>query len=375
MFRALWSAASGMIAQQSNIDNISNNLANVNTTGYKKGTVEFQDLLYANLREPGATNSEGRALPIGLQLGTGVRVAGTRVDFSRGNLQQTNNPFDLALTQDAFFEIIMPDGSVAYTKDGSFKVNGDGNLVTVDGYKVSLQPTSGSDLVFDNVDNVSISNNGSIVMPSSVETDVDIYTVKDPSKLKEEPPGFFTGDFEQWTKGEPPNDVPPQGRYFKVELPTGTEAYVKTDVFKRDADGNLVTVATAPDAEGKLMPAKLVTSTMPTLSDQVVQVSVNAKGKFDLLQQVGKISMVKFTNPQGLEKKGQNLYLVSVASGPPKAVDANQDNLLSGFVEMSNVQVAEEMVKMIVAQRAYELNSKAITTSDEMMGIANNLKR
>jgi flagellar basal-body rod protein FlgG len=375
MLRSLWSAASGMIAQQSNIDNISNNLANVNTLGYKKSTVEFQDLLYANMRNPGTTNSEGRALPIGIQLGTGVRVAGTRMDFSSGSLQQTGNPFDLALTKDAFFEIKLTDGTVAYTKDGAFKVDGSGSLVTVDGYKVSLQPTAGAELNFDSLDNVSINTNGGIVKPTSVDTDADIYTIKDATKLVEGPTGFYTGDFEQWTKGEPPNDLPPQGRYYKVELPNGSEAFVKTDVFIRDTDGNLVTIAKAADAEGLQKPAKLITSTMPALSDQVVQVSVNSKGKFDILQQVGRFNLVKFINPQGLEKKGQNLYKVTAASGAPIGVDPIQDNLQSGFVESSNVQVAEEMVKMIVAQRAYELNSKAITTSDEMMGIANNLKR
>ncbi len=371
MIRALWTAASGMIGQQSNIDNISNNLANVNTTGYKKTTVEFQDLLYANLRQPGTVNSAGGTLPIGLQIGTGVRVAGTRMDFARGNLQQTNNPLDLAITNEAFFEIIMPDGTTAYSKDGSFKVNSEGQLVNIDGYKVSIQSATGDAIVINDLEKVSISNGGGIVMPTTLQTGSEIYVASDPAKVVEGPAGFYTGDFT----AAPADDLPTQGRYFKVELPDGTEAYTSSNIFKRDADGNIVTVATAANSDGKQVPAKLSVSEVPTLGDQVSQITVNDQGKFEVLQQVGKLNMATFINPQGLEKKGQNLYVTSVASGASTAVDAKQDNILSGFVEASNVQVAEEMVKMIIAQRAYELNSKAITTSDEMLGIANNLKR
>lgn len=375
MFRALWSAASGMIAQQSNIDNISNNLANVNTTGFKKSNLEFQDLLYANLRDPGTLSADRQSMPEGLQLGTGVRAAGTRVDMTSGSLQQTDNTFDLALTDESFFEILLPNGTKAYTRDGSFKVNSEGTLVTTDGYRVGIQSNSNSDLAITNTDDVSVATNGSIIMPTTTDIDAEIYVLQDGGSLVEGPTGFYTGDVEQWTKGDPPDDVPPSDKLFKVELPDGTEAYTKSDVFKVDSDGNIVTVATAANSDGEQKPAKLVSAEMPTVNDKVTQVSVNSDGKFVLLQEAGRINLVTFTNPLGLEKKGQNLYLATAASGPAKAVDSNEESVMSGFLEASNVQVAEEMVKMIVAQRAYELNSKAITTTDEMMGIANNLKR
>lgn len=375
MMRALWSASTGMIAQQTNIDQISNNLANVNTTGYKKTSMEFQDLLYANMRQPGAVGSRGVAIPTGFQIGMGVRTAGIRTDFSTGNLQQTNNPFDLALTSDAFFEIVLPDGQTAYTKTGSFKIDSEGSLVTVDGYKLKLTKTNGKELFFDPGQAMNISANGNIVMPVESSVEADIFVPQNVADLTENPTGFYTGDFDQWSKGEPPNDVPPKERYYKVEMPNGEEAYVKDGVFELDNEGNIVTVIKALDSEGNLLPAKLSTSTMPEVGSEVIQITVNEQGKFEILQTVGQVGLKRFVNPNGLEKKGQNLFFWGVASGEPKDVEMEKEHLAVGFIETSNVQAAEEMVKMITAQRAYELNSKAIQTADDMLQTANNLKR
>lgn len=375
MMRALWSASTGMIAQQTNIDQISNNLANVNTSGYKKTSMDFQDLLYSNMRQPGAINSRGVAVPTGFQVGMGVRAAGIRTDYSIGNLEQTNNAYDLALTSDSFFEVTLPNGQTAYTRSGSFRIDGEGSLVTVEGYRLNITNTDGKKLFFDPSQNISIAANGNIVMAVKSDVDADIFIPQDASTLTEKPTGFYTGSFEQWTKGEPPNDVLPKERYYKVELPTGEEAYVSGNAFVLDNEGNIVTTSKAPDSEGKMMPAKLSTSTLPEMGKEVVQVSINDEGKFEVIQSVGQIGLKRFINPNGLEKKGQNLLFVTGASGEPLAVDKDKELLAVGFLEGSNVQAAEEMVKMITAQRAYELNSKAIQTADDMLQTANNLKR
>ncbi|AVX19574.1 flagellar basal-body rod protein FlgG [Carboxydocella sporoproducens DSM 16521] len=374
MIRTLWTAASGMTAQQANIDNIANNLANVNTTGYKKTSVEFQDLLYANLRENGRVLADGTTSPINFQLGLGVRVAGIRTEFSKGNLQATNNPFDLALTDDTFFEIRLPNGQVAYTRDGSFKINSEGRIVTVDGYQLSLQNKTADEVLISDPEAVSIAENGSIVMPRKTAVSADIYILKDAKTLVDNGTGFFTGDFEQWQPSDSqPN--PPKDRYFKVEMPDGSEAYVRAGSFKVDSEGNIVTSLQVADGNGGFKPARLVSSSLPEVDKGVVQVDVGDDGKFVLTQEVGLIRRVRFTNPQGLEKRGQNLYFPTAASGPAETVSEDQAGVMSGFIETSNVQVAEEMVKMIMAQRAYELNSKAIQTADDMMQVANQLKR
>lgn len=375
MMRALWSASTGMIAQQTNIDQISNNLANVNTTGYKKTSMDFQDLLYANMRQPGTVNSRGVAIPTGFQVGMGVRAAGIRTDYSSGNLEQTNNPYDLALTSDAFFEINLPDGQIAYTRSGGFRIDGQGSLVTVEGYRLNITNTDGKELYFDPNQNIAIAANGNIVMSVESNVDADIWVPQAGSTLTENPTGFYTGDFEQWSKGDSSTESLPKERYYKVEMPNGEEAYVRESAFSLDDDGNIVTTHKAPDSEGNLVPAKLSTSTLPEMGNGVVQVSINDQGKFEILKTVGQIGLKRFINPNGLEKKGQNILFASVASGEPKAIDRDSEQLAVGFLETSNVQAAEEMVKMITAQRAYELNSKAIQTADDMLQTANNLKR
>ncbi len=266
MMRALWTAASGMVAQQLNVDVISNNLSNVNTTGYKKERVEFKDLLYQTLERAYVLDGQGK--PVNLQVGFGVMPVATVRDFGTGNLEQTENPLDLAIDGDAFFMVTGPTGQTQYTRDGSFKISvgEEGNkLVTADGYPV-----------LDDMGN-------------------EIILTVDPSKLTISSSG---------------------------ELGYTDENGVATSL-----------------------------------------------GQF--------IGLVKFPNRDGLESTGRNLYSETSASGAPvnDAEMGDRSIIDQGFLEGSNVQTVEEMVKLIVAQRAYEISSKAIQSSDEMLGIANNLKR
>ena len=264
MMRALWSAASGMKTQQTQMDVIANNLANVNTTGNKKQRAEFQDLIYQNIRDAGAASGADNTYPTGLQIGLGSRLAATNRIFTQGNLQETGNPTDISIEGEGFFQILMPDGSTAYTRDGSFKLDSERNLVTSDGYPL--------------LENIALDANA-------------------------------------------PSD----------------------------------TIVIASDGQ---------------VSDKVAgQTNSNL---------VGQIQLARFVNPSGLTAIGKNLFVVSDASGEPIVNNPGTDGtgtLVQGTLEMSNVQVVEEMVNMIVSQRAYESDSKAITTSDSMLEIANGLKR
>lgn len=260
--RALWTAASGMIAQQTNVDVISNNLANVNTTGYKKSRVDFQDLIYQNLRDPGAPSGQGVQLPTGLQLGHGVRPVATQKIFTQGSYQQTGNALDIVIEGNGFLQVTLPDGSVAYTRDGSLKKDGEGRIVTSEGYLLEPQIT-----IPENALSLTISSDGIV----SVTT--------------------------------PGTSVP---------------------------------------------------------------------------QEIGQIELASFVNPAGLNSIGRNLFTETAASGAPVTGVPGEEGLgtiTQYYLEMSNVQVVEEMVNMIVAQRAYETNSKAIQASDEMLQQANNLRR
>lgn len=262
MMRALWTAGSGMVAQQANIDVISNNLSNVNTTGFKKSRSDFQDLMYQTVRQPGANSGGDSQLPTGIQIGHGVRQVSTQKLYTVGNFQSTGNPLDLAIEGDGFFQVNMPDGTIAYTRDGAFKPDSEGRIVTAEGYQLEPQITI------------------------------------------------------------------PQGAT-SIEI---------------SADGT-------------------VSATLPNNSTP---------------QQIGQIQLVRFVNPAGLQSMGRNLLKETNASGAPTTSNPGQDGagtLVQRYLEMSNVQVVDEMVNMIVAQRAYEMNSKAITTSDEMLGIAAGLKR
>jgi flagellar basal-body rod protein FlgG len=260
MLRALYSAAAGMESQQLNLDVISNNLANVNTTGFKKSKIEFQELLYQTSREAGAEQGGGNQLPTGLQVGHGSRPVATARIFTTGDLTQTGERLDVAVQGDGFFEVQMPDGTRAYTRDGAFKTASDGRIVTSDG----LPLQGGFQPVPANTTNITISPNGDVTYTS----------------------------------------------------PNGSTNY--------------------------------------------------------------RVQMVRFNNAAGLDSMGANLYRETAASGPPELGSAGENGfgtLNQGYLEMSNVKVVEEMVNLILAQRAYEVNSKAVQAADEMMQQSNNLRR
>lgn len=262
MMRALWSAASGMKTQQDNMDVVAHNLANVNTYGAKKVRAEFHDLLYQTLRPAGGNSGPDSQYPTGLQIGLGDRLAATQRIFTQGNLQATGNPTDIAIEGEGFFRVEMPDGTIAYTRDGSFKLDSNRRLVTTDGYPEA--------------DNITIDQNAS-------------------------------------------NDS--------------------------------------------------ITISGTGLVSDVVDGQTN---------EVGQITITRFVNPAGLTAIGKNLFIETEASGEPLDGNPGEDGagtLVQSVIEMSNVQVVEEMVNMIVAQRAYESDAKAITTSDSMLEIANGLKR
>jgi flagellar basal-body rod protein FlgG len=254
MIRSLWISKTGLDAQQTNVDVIANNLANVSTNGFKRSRAVFEDLLYQTLRQPGSQSSQQTQVPTGLQVGTGVRPVATERVHTQGNLQQTGNALDVAINGQGFLQVQMPDGTTAYSRDGSLHVDSQGQVVTSNGY--ALQPA--------------------ITIPANA-TKIDI-----------------------------------------------------------GADGT---------------------------------VSVTQPGQANAAN-VGSIQLANFVNPAGLQSVGQNFYLETGASGTPQTgtPGTNGLGLLSqGYVETSNVNVVEELVSMIQAQRAYEINSKAIQTSDQML--------
>ena len=263
MMRSLWSAASGMKGQQKQMDIVAHNLANVNTTGAKAQRAEFQDLLYQTLRAGGAESGDGNMYPTPMQIGLGSRLSATNRVFVQGNVQTTDNPTDLCIQGEGFFQIQMPDGTIGYTRDGSFKIDANRNLVTSDGYPLEPAITFDANATLDTI----------------------------------------------------------------VISPTGAVSW-------QDGQGN---------QGGPLQ-----------------------------------IDLARFLNPAGLTAVGKNLFVESAASGEPQVNQPGNDGtgtLLQSCLEMSSVQIVDEMVNMIVSQRAYESNSKAITTSDSMLEIANGLKR
>jgi len=260
MLRALYSAAAGMESQQMNLDVISNNLANVNTTGFKKSKIEFQELLYQITRAPGSEQGSGNQLPTGIQIGEGSRPVATARIFTSGELTQTGEQLDVAIQGDGFFEVQLPDGTRAYTRDGALKTKNDGTIVTSDGLPLQggFQPVPAG------TTNITIGSNGDVT---------------------------YNG-------------------------PNGSTSF--------------------------------------------------------------QVQLVRFTNPAGLESLGSNLFRETTASGPPELGSPGQNgfgSLNQSYLEMSNVKVVEEMVNLILAQRAYEVNSKAVQSADEMMQISNNLRR
>ena len=254
MIRSLWVARTGLDAQQTQLDVIANNLANVSTNGYKRGRAVCEDLLYQTLRQPGAQSSQQTQIPSGLQLGTGVRPVSTARIFTQGNIQKTDNALDIGIQGDGFFQILLPDGTTAYTRDGSFQKDNQGQLVTSSGYPV--QP--------------------SVTIPS-----------------------------------------------------------------------NALTVTISKDG--------VVSVTQPGTSATT---------------QVGTLQLATFVNVGGLQAIGENLFLETASSGAPtpNTPGSNGAGVLNQrYVETSNVNVAEELVSMIQTQRAYELNSKVVSTSDQML--------
>jgi flagellar basal-body rod protein FlgG len=254
MIRSLYIAKTGLEAQQTNLDVISNNLANVSTNGFKRSRAVFEDLLYQNVRQPGAQSSQQTALPSGMQLGTGVRTVATERIHTQGNPQSSGNSKDLMINGSGFFSVLMPDGTTAYTRDGAFQADSNGQMVTASGFVI--QPA--------------------ITIPANAQT-----------------------------------------------ITVG-----------RDGAVSVTTAGT----------------NTPT--------------------QIGTLQVTTFVNPAGLESKGENLYVETGSSGSPNTNTPGTNGagvVMQGFVETSNVNVVEEMVNMIQTQRAYEINSKAITTSDQML--------
>ncbi|NWF52957.1 MAG: flagellar basal-body rod protein FlgG [Nitrospirae bacterium] len=262
MLRSLYIAATGMEAQKLNIDVIANNLANVNTVGFKKSRADFQELFYQDLKTPGATSAEGSEVPSGIQMGLGVRPIAVQKIFLQGDFANTGNSLDLVIEGDGFFQIMMPDGTIGYTRSGAFKLDSEGRIVNSDGYP--LEPN--------------------------------------------------------------------------ITIPTDT-----------------------------------------------LNITVGSDGKITVLQagsstpsEIGQIELARFINPGGLKSIGRNLFIPTASSGDPLLGTPGTEGfgtINQGFVELSNVNIVEEMVNMIISQRAYEVNSKAIQTSDEMLQIVNNLRR
>lgn len=262
MIRALSNAASGMRAQETNIDVLSNNLANVNTSGYKRSRAEFADMLYSRQQIAGGNSGNGSPLPVGQEVGNGVRTVATYKSFTDGEIKETSNPLDMTIEGKGFFPVVLPDGNTAYTRAGNFKTNSEGELVNSDGYAISPSISIPQDST-----SISISETGSVSV---------------------------------------------------------------------------------------------------TLGNDTTQV------------EVGQIQISTFANPAGLTSMGRNLYGETSASGQALIGTPGQEGagrLLQGFLEMSNVRVVSEMIDLISAQRAYEINSKVIKASDEMLGQATRLGR
>jgi flagellar basal-body rod protein FlgG len=256
---ALWVAKTGLDAQQTRMSVVSNNLANVNTTGFKRGRAVFEDLLYQNVTQAGGATSANTESPTGLTTGTGVRVVATEKSFTQGSALQTGNALDVLIQGRGFFQVLQPDGNLAYSRDGSFKIDSEGRLVTASGYEI--QP--------------------SLTIPSDAQS-----------------------------------------------ITIGLDGTVQ---------------------------ATLAGQTSPT--------------------SLGTLQLADFINPAGLQPKGQNLFVETAASGSPQVANPGLEGLGTleqGALESSNVNVVEELVSMIETQRAYEMNSKAIATSDQMLQYLNN---
>ncbi|MFM8274388.1 MAG: flagellar basal-body rod protein FlgG [Gemmata sp.] len=263
MIKALFTSATGMNAQTTYIDNTANNIANVNTNGFKKGQVDFQDLVYVNQRVPGSDVAQGLQVPTGLQIGSGVRVASVTKVFTEGALVNTQNPFDVAIEGDGFFQVTLPSGELRYTRDGALRVNAQGSLVTSDGFLVTPQ----------------------ITIPQGV-----------------------------------------------VSVSVGTDG------------------------------------TVTAINAGALNASVN----------LGQLTLVRFVNPAGLSAEGRNLFAETASSGAPVIATPGQNGVgftRQGFLERANVDVVTELINLILAQRAYEFNTRAVRTADNMLASTTDLVR
>jgi len=267
MIRSMYTGATGMKAQQFMIDTISNNLSNVNTNAYKRQSLQFKDLMYQTIREPGVYNPEGGVTPAGIEVGMGVRLGATQRNFSQGSVKETGNNYDIAISGEGFFQIELPNGTISYSRDGQFQRSSDGTLVTSDGYRL----------------------------------------------------------------------------YPEIVVPEGFESIMVT-------------------REGSVSATKYFSAT--SSGEESVE--------------LGQIELASFINPAGLRSLGSNLFAETSASGVPLVSTPGQDGmgiLVQSFIEASNVEIVDEMVSMIATQRAYDIVSKSITVSEEMLQTANNLKR
>jgi flagellar basal-body rod protein FlgG len=263
MIRALYTSATGMNAQTISLDNTANNIANVNTIGYKRGEISFQDLLYYNQQAPGGTAAQGLQVPIGIQIGSGTRVSGITKIFTPGALLNTQNPLDVAIEGDGFFQVLLPNGEIRYTRDGAFRINAQGSLVTSDGFLVSPQIT-----------------------------------------------------------------IPPQA----VSISIGSDGTV----------------------------------------------SVQNAGALNTTTVVGQLTLVRFQNPAGLSAEGRNLFAETASSGAPIISVPGQNGagfIRQGYLERSNVDIVSELINLITSQRAYEFNTRAIRTADNMLATTTELIR
>ena len=263
MIKALFTSATGMTAQTTSIDNTANNIANVNTNGFKRGEVDFQDLIYVDLRPAGSTAAQGLQVPTGLQLGSGVRVADVTKIFTEGTLVNTQNPLDVAIEGEGFFQVTLPSGELRYTRDGALKLNAQGNIVTSDGFLITPQ----------------------ISIPTSA-----------------------------------------------VSIGIGSDGTV----------------------------------------------SVQNAGALNATTTLGQLTLTRFQNPAGLSAQGRNLFAETASSGAPLLATPGQNGIgltRQGFQERSNVDVVAELINLIVAQRAYEFNTRAVRTADNMLASTTDLVR
>ncbi|PKM82221.1 MAG: hypothetical protein CVU89_06150 [Firmicutes bacterium HGW-Firmicutes-14] len=391
MMQALWSASSGMLAQQTAMDNVANNLANVNTNGYKKSRTEFQDLLYSQVRDPGLRTGRGQVVQNGVQVGTGTRPAATQMLFEQGSLQPTGNVHDFALFGNGFFEILLPDGSRAYTRDGSFKIDADGYMVTSEGYIVNMDTPDGGLVTFaGETSEVVIDKDGKIYQEKEL-LQLEPYTFTSPGDLEQVEPGMFRPteesgeavlisemEYEEDDEYEYDEDgnliSSPEKKeyqaYYEVMLPSGETAFTTENSFRIDEEGRLVTANKGYPLEPEVY-VDLEAEDNTLKSGDLL--SADIEGAISMPVEAGRLNIVTFPNPAGLEKAGGNLYIQTENSGAVRA--AGDFTISQGFLESSNVQLADEMVSMMLAQRAYELCSRSIRTSDEMLGKANELLR